>query len=80
MKQLQTWHDELADFTQSQPHAAFSAYIHGFESKWTFLCHTTPSISHLFTALDTLINNKLLMMLTEQPPINDLLQKLLSLQ
>jgi len=51
-KQVQTWHDELSLLTniaQSQPHAAFSAYIHGFESKWTFLCRTTPICLQLWT-------------------------------
>jgi len=41
-------HDELILLTgiaRSQPHATFSSYIHGFESKWTLLCHNTPSIS-----------------------------------
>jgi len=80
--QVQTWHDELSlltDIAKSQPHAAFSAYIHGFESRWTFLCRTTPSISHLFADLDSLINTRFLPLLTEQPPTNDVLRQLLSL-
>ena len=36
----------LIDIARSQPHAAFSWYIHGFESKWT---HST---SHFFKDLD----------------------------
>ena len=52
---------------------------HGFASKWTFLCRTTPNISHLFNSLDYSINTTFLPVLTEQPQCNDILRELLSL-
>ena len=79
---VQTWRDDLTlltDIVRSQPHAVFPSYIHGFVSKWTFLCCTTPSISHLFEALDTLINASFLPTLTDQTPTNNLFQQVLSL-
>ena len=80
--QVQAWCDELSvltDIARSQPHAVFSSYVHGFASKWTFLCRTTPNISHLFNSLDYSINTTFLPVLTEQPQCNDILRELLSL-
>ena len=80
--QVQSWCDELSlltDIARSQPHAVFSSYVHGFASKWTFLCRTTPNISHLFKSLDYFINTTFLPVLMEQPLCNDLLRELLSL-
>ena len=63
----------LTDINRSQPlHAVFSSYVHGFASKWTFLCWTTPNISQLFKPLDHFINTTFLSVLTEQPQYNDL--------
>jgi len=45
--QVQTWHDLLTNIAKSQPHAPFSAYIHGFKSKWTFFCVILPLPSHI---------------------------------
>jgi len=82
LNQVKTWHYELVlltDIARSQPHAAFSSYIHRFESKWTFLCRTTPSVLHLFKALNAFINASFLPTLTDQTPTNDILRQLLSL-
>jgi len=73
LSQVQTWCDELillTDIARSKPHAPFSSYILRFESKWMFSCSTTPSISHLFATLDTLINASFLPTLT---PANNIL-------
>ena len=44
-EQVQTWHDELSLLANiAQSHAAYSAYINGFESKWTFLCRSYYSL------------------------------------
>ena len=45
----------LADFATIQPHAAYSALNHGLSSKWTYLCQTTPSISHLMKPRDEIL-------------------------
>ena len=47
--------NNLADFATIQPHAAYSALNHGLSSKWTYLCRTTPSISHLIKPRDEIL-------------------------
>ena len=41
----------LATVATTQPHAVYSALTHGLSSKWTYLCHTVPNISHLLRPL-----------------------------
>ena len=79
---MQSWCDELSlltDIARSQPCVVFSSYIHGFASKWTFLCRTTPTILQLFIPLDDYLSTTFFPVLTEQPQCNDLLRSLLSL-
>ena len=56
---VRKWNMELntlATFGRSQPHAAYSAFIHGFSSKWSFLMRTTDCDCHLYHPLeDTII-------------------------
>ena len=66
--QVQSWCDDLTllnDIATSQPHAVFSPYIHGFASKWTFLCRTTPNILQLFKPLDDYFSTTFFPVLTE---------------
>jgi len=61
----------LVQIAKSQPHAAFLHIFMALRASRPF-CVTpiSPSISHLFTDLDTLINTRLLPLLTEKPPTN----------
>jgi len=38
----------LSEIAKSQPHAAYSALVHGLSSRWSYLSRVTPNISHLF--------------------------------
>ena len=69
----------LALIAKSQPHAAFSALMHGLSSKWTYISRTTPNISDLLLPLDNAIRSLLLPELTGQPPPSDLLTRLFAL-
>ena len=62
----------LSTFAKTQPHAAFSALTHGVSSKWTYLCRTTPDISHLLQPLDDCLRTHVLPALTGRPPPCDL--------
>ena len=61
----------LATIATTQPHAAYSALTHSLSSKWTYLCHTVPNISHLLKPLDDALQTKLIPALTGRPPPND---------
>lgn len=69
----------LSDIAKIHPHAAYSAFIHGISSWWTFLCRTTPDIGHLLNPLEHFIRTDLLPVLTGQGPPNDITRSLLSL-
>ena len=81
-EKVAAWKDELetlCEWACSQPHAAFAVYTHGWSSRWTFLTFTAPSISHLLTDLEVIIQSKLLPALTGRPPLNSTERDLLSL-
>ena len=52
--------EKLCEFAKSQPHAAFSAYIHGQQHKFTYFFSTLPNIGRHLTPLDDMINEKLI--------------------
>ena len=61
----------LANLAGTQPHAVYSAIIHGFTSKWTYLCRTIPDIAELMKPLDHIIRTQLIPALTGRSPPND---------
>ncbi len=76
------WSKELKLLTTialSHPHAAYSAFNHGFSHKWSFLMRTTPGISHLFHPLEDIIRTQFIPSLTGQLPPNDQVRSLLAL-
>ncbi len=70
---------QLSEIAKSQPQAAFSAFTHGLQSKWTFVSRVIPNISHLLEPLDTAIRCELIPALTGHPPPSDLECALLAL-
>ena len=58
-------------YAKSQPHAAYSALVHGLSSKWSYLSRVTPNISHLLIPLDFALRTELLPALTDRPIPND---------
>ena len=61
----------LSEIAKSQPHAAYSALVHGLSSRWSYLSRVTPNISHLLIPLDTALRTELLPALTGRPTPND---------
>ena len=47
----------LSIFAKSQPQAAYSAFVHGLRSKWTFLCRTMPDMDIYLRPLDLAISD-----------------------
>ena len=61
----------LSEIAKSQPHAAYSAPVHGLSSRWSYLSRVTPNISHLLIPLDTALRTEVLPALTGRPTPND---------
>lgn len=47
----------LSDIAKSQPHAAYAAFIHGEQHKYTYFMRTIGGISNFLEPLDEVINN-----------------------
>jgi len=58
----------LVSFAQTQPHASYSAFTHGFSSKWTFFLYTTPEIAEFFLPLEQVIHHHFLPSLVSHSP------------
>ena len=71
--------ETLAVIAIPHPQAAFSAFVHGFSSKWTHLSRTCPGIDDLFQPLEDAIRTKFIPALTGRDPPNDSIRDLLSL-
>ena len=81
-EKVETWKAELLQLCQwacTQPHAAFTAYTHGWSSRWSFLIRTVPNICHLLGEIEAIIRANLLPSLTGRPPLNNTERDLLSL-
>ena len=59
-KKVDKWCQEvrqLSEFAESQPHAAFSAYIHAQQHKYSYFARTVEGVSECFKPLDDLVTN-----------------------
>ena len=43
-RKVQQWIEEVSAIAHTQPHAAYSAFIPGLSSKWTYISRTIPDI------------------------------------
>jgi len=59
---------KLSNFASSQPHAAYSAMIHGLSSHWTFLTRTVRDLSSFLAPLEDAIRLFLLPKFCLYPP------------
>jgi len=60
--------NRLVAFAQTQPQASYSAFTHGFSSKWTFFLRTTPGVAESFLPLEEVIRHHFLPRLVCHPP------------
>ena len=62
-EKIEEWVSEvesLAEIALIEPHAAYAAYVHGYQHKYTFLMRTIPGIEDLLKKLDHVITTKLI--------------------
>ena len=79
---VQQWVEEIKHLSliaQTQPHAAFSAFVHGLSSKWTYLSRTIANIEELVQPLEDAIRYHLIPILTGRAPPSDLERDLFAL-
>ena len=70
-EKVKQWMDELqilSDIALAHPHAAYTAYIHGFKCKWSYLARTTPDVYQSFIPLEQFINSVFIPSITGQDP------------
>ena len=48
---------KLSEIAKTQPHAAYAAYIHGEQHRYTYFVRTIPNIAENLQPLDDVINN-----------------------
>ena len=70
---------KLAKVALSQPHAAYTAYVHGLSSRWSYLLRTIPDIDDLLQLLENAIHQHLIQALTGRPPCSSIERDLLAL-
>ena len=76
------WNEELlllVDVAQTQPHAAYAAFIHGYIHKFSYLCRTVPNIDQLLQPLEDSIRSRLIPALTGRAPPCHIDRELLAL-
>ena len=64
---VKEWCDEiqkLSEYSKSQPQAAYSAFCHGVQHKYTYFMRTIPEMENFMQPLDNMINETLLLFLT----------------
>ena len=69
----------LTDIAKTQPHAAYSAFTHGFSHKFAYLCRTTSDIASQLEPLENFLRSTFLPTLTGRAPPDDAVRDLLAL-
>ena len=81
-RKVQQWLEEvkhLSAIAHTQPHAAYSAFIHGLSSKWTYISRTIPDLEALLQPLEDTIRCSFLPTLTGRSPPNEIERRLFAL-
>ena len=69
----------LSEVAQTQPHAAYSAFVHGLTSRWSYIMRTIPNISHLLTPLEDVIHQEFIPSLSGRPASSNVERKIFAL-
>ena len=70
---------KLSDIAQTEPHAAYSAFVYGLKHKWNYLSRTVPNIDNLLKPLENCIRNTFIPTLTKGHQCSDTERDLLAL-
>ena len=50
--------ERLSSIAKSQPHAAYSTFVHEYKHKFTYFMRTIPNAAHLFQSVDDIISTE----------------------
>ena len=81
-KHVDEWVNEvrcLSDIARTQPHAAYSAFVHGLTGHWSHIMHTIPDIGNLLAALENVIHLEFLPSLSGRPASSSVERKIFAL-
>ena len=70
---------KLAVFVQTQPKAAYSAYVMGLRGRWAFLCRAMKVPEPMFQPLEDIVKTELIPALTCRAPPGDTIRRLVAL-
>ena len=79
---VKDWNSQLrilSTIAESQPQAAYSAFVSGFRNKLSYFMRTIPDISNLLIAIEDTIQNRFKPAMTGGRICNEEQQRLLSL-
>ena len=79
---VEEWTSEvkvLARFAITEPHAVYSAFTHGLNSKWTYLCRTMPGTASFLQPVEDAIRKDLVPALLGRAAPGDLERAMLAL-
>ena len=48
----------LSKIAKTEPHMAYSLFVHGFQHKFTYIMRTIPNTEHLFKSIDKVIDDE----------------------
>ena len=71
--------DIISNMAETEPQAAYGAYVYGLKAKWTFLQRTVPGTDHLFAQLEERLRDTFLPKVTGRTTITDPERKILGL-
>ena len=80
-REVRKWSEcikELSNIAQTQPHAAYAAFVHGVRNQWCYLMRTTPDLEDLLHPLEKAIVKDFIPALTGKE-VTDEIRELLAL-
>ena len=81
-EKIDQWKSEITTLTQIaqiEPQAAYSCFVAGYKSKFTYYMRTVPEIGNLFREIDNMIDSHLIPAITGERQVSETERKLLSL-
>ena len=72
ISKVKTWYDEvrcLARVADIYPHAAYSAFMHGLFSWWSYIIRTIPDVQRFLQPLEDVVHQHFIPALFGRPPV-----------
>ena len=67
--------ETLSQYAETEPQAAYAAYVHGLQGKWTFAQRVLPNTAHMYQPLEEKIRLLLIPAIIGKAPVRSPCQK-----